>query len=160
MKRKRLALSAVEGFTLIELMIAIAIIAVLVVIGMAVYAEVQKKSRDARRVADVRAIQNAAEAYYSEKGYYPAAKDNVKTYLESRLFPTDPKTGNEEYQYSATDGTLQDDGTCSGVPAAVTNAKCYVACAKLEQVDKGNSSTNNGTAATINRTHFCGRARQ
>ena len=62
-----------KGFTVIELIVVIAIIAVLsaiVLFNVNVYIA---KSRDAKRVADIASIQKALEMYYSDKGYYPSS---------------------------------------------------------------------------------------
>ena len=53
-----------KGFTLIELMIAISVVAVLATIGMVMYSSTQKTSRDAKRKADMRDIK---EAMYTRK---------------------------------------------------------------------------------------------
>ncbi len=57
----------VKGFTLIELMVAISIIAVLSTIGMVAYSKVQLLGRDARRKQDLRAIAQALEIFYQGK---------------------------------------------------------------------------------------------
>jgi len=46
-----------SGFTPIELLVVIAIIAILVAIGITAFTSAQRQSRDARRMADMRAIQ-------------------------------------------------------------------------------------------------------
>lgn len=60
-----------SGFTLIELLVVISIIAVLAVIGMAVFTGVQKGARDAKRRGDIQAISRALEIYYATNGHYP-----------------------------------------------------------------------------------------
>lgn len=50
-----------QGFTLIELMIVITIIAILSVIGVVVFSGVQRNARDARRRGDIDAIFKALE---------------------------------------------------------------------------------------------------
>lgn len=62
-----------RGFTLIELLVVIAIIGILVVIGLGSFQSSQQRSRDARRKSDLRQIGNALEAYFNDKGTYPAA---------------------------------------------------------------------------------------
>lgn len=57
------------GFTLLELLVVIGIIALLVSMTMVSYSTSQKKARDAKRKSDVRAIQSALEQYYSICGY-------------------------------------------------------------------------------------------
>lgn len=61
-----------KGFTLLEMLVVIGLIAMLAAVGSISYSTAQKKARDARRQTDVRAIQNAMEQYYSVCGYqYP-----------------------------------------------------------------------------------------
>lgn len=60
-----------QGFTLIELMIAISIIAILSAIGMVTYSQSQKLARDSRRKEDLQQIQKALSLYYSDYSSYP-----------------------------------------------------------------------------------------
>lgn len=60
-----------RGFTIVELLIVIVVIAILATLVITAYNGVQQRARDSKRVSDVRAIQTAAEAYQSEKGIYP-----------------------------------------------------------------------------------------
>lgn len=74
----------VAGFTLIEIVIVIAIMGV---VSAAVYSSFDKskaKSRDQKRVSDISAIQLSLEQYFNRKGYYP-------TSLTELVTPTDPK---------------------------------------------------------------------
>ncbi|MBI4085371.1 MAG: type II secretion system protein [Candidatus Liptonbacteria bacterium] len=60
-----------KGFTLIEILIVVAIIAVLASIVLIGFGPAQRQGRDARRISDLRQSQNALELYYSKCGYYP-----------------------------------------------------------------------------------------
>lgn len=60
-----------KGFTLIELLVVISIIAILSTIGFIMYQGVQKKSRDARRKADLAQIKTYLELYYNDNHQYP-----------------------------------------------------------------------------------------
>lgn len=63
-----------SGFTLIELLVVIAIIGVLASIVLASLNNARKKSRDARRITDVRQIQLALELYFDgQSSKYPPA---------------------------------------------------------------------------------------
>lgn len=57
-----------RGFTLIELLVVIAIIGLLASIVLASLNSARKKSRDARRLADLKQIQNAMELYANDNG--------------------------------------------------------------------------------------------
>ena len=59
MKKRKL------GFTLLELLVVIGIIAVLVSLGATSYSTAQKKARDSKRKGDLRAIQSCMEQYYA-----------------------------------------------------------------------------------------------
>lgn len=62
-----------SGFTLVELMVVITIIAILSVVGVTVFSGVQKSARDAKRRADLDAIRLALEQYKTTNNTYPAA---------------------------------------------------------------------------------------
>ncbi|MFA6081727.1 MAG: prepilin-type N-terminal cleavage/methylation domain-containing protein [Patescibacteria group bacterium] len=54
-----------RGFTLLEMLVVIGIIAILVTIGFASYSTIQKKARDAKRQGDLKAAQQVMEQCYS-----------------------------------------------------------------------------------------------
>jgi prepilin-type N-terminal cleavage/methylation domain-containing protein len=64
------------GFTLIELLVVIAIIGVLASIVLASLNSAREKSRDARRITDIKQIQLALELYFDGDGagQYPLAE--------------------------------------------------------------------------------------
>lgn len=62
-----------RGFTLIEILIAVAIIAVLTAVTLSSAAALQKNSRDARRTADLSSLQVSLQQYYADQNYYPLA---------------------------------------------------------------------------------------
>ncbi len=116
-----------SAFTLLELLIVIAIIGILASLAAVSYSSAQRRARDSQRQADLKAIQNAVEQYYADhNGNYPAscvAIDIETDYLPGGL-PTDPKTGGSyilgtcddiQYEYCADlesdsdfDGTNED----------------------------------------------------
>lgn len=60
-----------KGFTLIEILIVVAIIAILASVVLVGLGPTQQSGRDARRLADLHEVQNALELFYNKCGYYP-----------------------------------------------------------------------------------------
>ncbi len=60
-----------QGFTLIELMIVMVILAILAAVGTSSFISSQKKSRDSTRKSSLKNIATALELYYNDKGKYP-----------------------------------------------------------------------------------------
>jgi prepilin-type N-terminal cleavage/methylation domain-containing protein len=60
-----------KGFTLIELLVVIAIIGLLSTLAVVALNSARQRSRDAKRVADIRQIQTALELGFSEVQSYP-----------------------------------------------------------------------------------------
>jgi len=61
------------GFTLIELLVVIAIIGLLATIVMVSLNTARAKSRDAKRLADLKNLMTALEMYYDKHGDYPVS---------------------------------------------------------------------------------------
>lgn len=72
-----------KGFTLIELLVVIAIIGILASVVLASLNSARRKSRDARRLSDMRQIQVALEMAFDGAGTYPVGTFGVmETSLE------------------------------------------------------------------------------
>jgi len=110
-----------RGFSLIELLVVIALIGILTAIATASYTTMQKKSRDTRRISDMKAIQQGMEQYYGDLYTYPGTSCLPgTTYLPNGL-PSDPQPSKS---YSS---------SCS------TTTYCF--CAEME-VETGNRTSN------------------
>lgn len=73
----RVIISKKAGFTLMEILIAIAILAVIATGLLGNFMNSLKKGRDAQRKSDLRQLQNALEAYANDhNGLYPDADAN------------------------------------------------------------------------------------
>lgn len=117
-------ISKKSGFTLIEILVVIFIIGLLssvVLVGLGTF---RARGRDARRIADLRSVQNILELYYAKNGEYPSS--NSWSDLKSNLtgagigvsaLPNDP-INSETYQYSAS-----------------ASNQSYVLGSKMEDVD-------------------------
>lgn len=72
MNGKRLLINErIRGFTIVELLIVIVVIAILAAIVIVAYNGVQAKARDNRRTVDMQSIQKALEVYKISNGNYP-----------------------------------------------------------------------------------------
>lgn len=95
-----------EGFTLVELLIVIAIIGILSSVVFASMNVARQKARDARRVSDIKQIQLALEMYQDANGQYPTdiySSGILSAYMNA--VPKDPSTGsNYLYGYYTTGG--------------------------------------------------------
>lgn len=88
-----LQLKPKRGFTLIELMIAISIIAILSAVGLVTYNSTRMIARDAKRKADLRAISQALELFYAEYKRYPCS-GNASTNSAATSWLSDSNVAN------------------------------------------------------------------
>ena len=139
-----------RAFTLVELMIVIAIIGMMASVVLASLADSQRRARDTRRIDDLRQIQKALELYVTDHYTYPKEganmngnistnatfKNAIAPYLKG--VPVDPAGINNATFYYYYDGAH----TCNNKDYAIIFAR---------QMDK---ASNSNYATTLNTT--CG----
>lgn len=100
------------AFSLVELIVVIAIIGILTTLGIVSFRGIRQNARDSRRVADIQQLQLALKTYFNDNGFYPTAVTpgeslvyGGKTYLQR--VPANPEPKNDkgcpdtDYSYAA-----------------------------------------------------------
>lgn len=82
-----------RGFTLIELIVVLAIIALLVSIVAPRYVHSVDNARDASLRTSLNVMRDAIDKYAGDKGKYPASLDELVRLGYIRQVPVDPITG-------------------------------------------------------------------
>jgi len=94
-----------RGFTLAELLIVIALMAIMATVALSSFTKSQKKGRDARRKQDLSEIKKALEIYYQDNFKYPdgfssggsLSHPTIEGVVYMVKIPSDPKTGLKYY---------------------------------------------------------------
>jgi general secretion pathway protein G len=109
-----------KGFTLIELLVVIAIIGLLSTLAVIALNSAREKSRDSKRVADVKQIQTALELYFADNNAYPDTPtgDTLGDTTNSRALCTGGwkatcATDDTVYMGLVPEGPLPADGDCT-----------------------------------------------
>ncbi|MDO8407628.1 MAG: type II secretion system protein [bacterium] len=121
-----------RGFTLIELMVVIAIIGLLASIVLTSLQMARQKARDAGRLSDMHTFQDALELYHISHGSYPPVSGNgalsaLQVLVTDGYIPTLPDDPQSDGTHPAWYGgvnhyyywnTTPNAGSCSGGPYA------------------------------------------
>jgi len=94
-----------RGFTLIELLVVIAIIGILSSVVLASLNSARAKSRDAKRLSDIKSLQLALELYFDQEKTYPiglGVNYLVPDYIGQE--PKDPLGVDNYYKYEVCGG--------------------------------------------------------
>jgi type IV pilus assembly protein PilE len=118
-----------KGFTLLEMLVVIGIIAILVSLGFASYSTVQKKARDAKRQGDLKSAQQTLEQCYSVNSFqYPIISGSPGTITATCPAPntsitftlTDP-IDSGTYRYTVTSSTTTDYTITADIESSTTD---------------------------------------
>jgi len=131
-----------KGFTIVELLIVIVIIAILATLVIVTFTGIQAKARDSQRQTDINAVDSHLEAFYAENGYYPTYTDlSTASWVSTNMKGLDAQalvdpSGNGIQTLSATDGVPTNHGYGYFVSGCTAN--------------EASSSTNQCTSFTLN----------
>ncbi|MFW5703260.1 MAG: competence type IV pilus major pilin ComGC [Patescibacteria group bacterium] len=84
-----------NAFTLIEILIAVAIIALLVILPILFFTRISASSRDDKRQTDLNSISSALESYKATNGVYPDSLSQLVDEGFLAELPVDPLDGSE-----------------------------------------------------------------
>ena len=107
-----------RAFTLIELLVVIAIIGLLATLSVLALNNARAKSRDAKRLADVKQIQTAMELYFNSTGHYPTASE----FNSGKLEYYSPTVGSTTFMIAIPSAPTPNDGSCSDTDNIYTYA--------------------------------------
>jgi general secretion pathway protein G len=88
--------SRMSGFTLMEMMIVMALIVILAGIGMTVYGTSVQRSKEAVLKEDLFRMRDAIDQYYADKNKYPGSLEDLVSEKYLRAVPVDPFTSSAD----------------------------------------------------------------
>lgn len=139
MKRRS---SAASGFTLIELMIVVAVVAILASIALPAYNDSIRKGRRGQAKADLVELAQTLERHYTVHGRYDTDRDGVTPY--ALPFAASPRTGTAFYTLAANPARTATTFTLTAVPVVGT-AQASDTCGTLS-INQAGTKLANGVA--------------
>ncbi len=122
-----------KGFSLVELLVVITIIAILSVVAYSAIGGQTIKAKDAKRKQDLGTMQSALELYFIEYSKYPAAPltnglDTAAGQVPKKILseiPVDPGVAGHSYLYKVSGATYEIGATLEN-DGALANYESYV----------------------------------
>lgn len=114
-----------KGFTIVELLIVVVVIAILAAITIVSYNGITTKAKDSSAKAAASSIQKKAELYFAEHGNYPATVSQFAAAGKAYDLPSTAFTASNGVPTNSDEKVAQWSpcGTASGSPSGHTGAR-------------------------------------
>jgi len=112
--------SRASGFTLMEMMIVMALIVILAGIGMTVYGSSVQRSKEAVLKEDLFRMRDAIDQYYADKNKYPGSLEDLVSEKYLRAVPVDPFTASADSWQTT---TAEPDPGNPSLESGISNVK-------------------------------------
>ena len=105
-----------RGFSLLELMVVMAILGILVVFAMPAYQDATLRAKEAVLKEDLQRLRDALEQYQTDKGLYPESLEELASEGYLREIPIDPLTeARDTWQVEFAPWMMVDQGQPTGI---------------------------------------------
>lgn len=98
-----------KGFTLIELMVVVALIGLLVGVALPQFRHAQDKARVAVLKTNLFLLRQTLDQYFADKGYWPGDLETLVSEKYLRKLPEDPFTGKPDWEQVPADSETNVD---------------------------------------------------
>ena len=104
-----------RGFTLIELMVVIAIIMILAAMAAGHYQQSVVRARETTLRTDLKVMRDAIQHYTEDKEAAPSSLDDLVSSRYIQQIPTDPMTGSKDWVTVSEDLDVSPEQSSSGI---------------------------------------------
>src|SRR5271156_312356 len=106
---------AQRGFTLLELMVVMAIIVILMTIATAKFEQMVVRAREATLASDLKVLRQAIQDYTRDKECGPSSLDDLVSNNYLRSVPKAPITSQTDWVTKSDDVSLSPEQSCYGI---------------------------------------------
>jgi general secretion pathway protein G len=116
-----------SGFTILEILVVVAIIAILTTLGMVSYTQVNKRARDGKRRADLEQVRSALVLYRVDNGSYPSSitwstMSPIQSYISGTTVRDPQPSPYPQYEYTSSSGISF--SVCATLEATTPSSYC------------------------------------